>query len=140
MFETHMPEIPKDLWNEKTVDMYWEVGLVGYPHGNYRVSLMRKFEYIRPAQMRYWKEINPKKRWWNSQPDFVTKTEEIAEELVKGKNVVESSFLSHKLDFTAEDVYDGALDVIEKLLRRESTRSLLGTYPPKTLDVDPEKL
>lgn len=140
MFETPMPEIPKEFWDERTVDMYWEVSYVGHPYDNYRVNLMRKTEYIRPAYMRHWEEINPKKRWWNSEPELVKKSEEIAEELVKGKSVVESSLLSYKLDFTAEDVYDGALDVIEKLLIEEKTRKLLGTYPPKTLDVDPEEL
>lgn len=140
MFETPLPEIPKELWDENTVDMYWEVNFVGYPHFNYRVSLLRKIEFVRPAWVRTWKETNPKKRWWNSQPEFVEKTEEFPEELVKDCREAGSEFLSNCLDFTAVDVYNGALNILSGLGMKQKSRNLLGKYPPKTLDIDPSEL
>lgn len=140
MFETPMPEIPKKLWDESTVDMYWEVRYVNYPHDNYRVSLMRKVEFVEPSRSIIREIPNPKKRWWNFQPEYVEETEEVSEKLVKGDQEVESSFLSSCLDFTAEDVYNGALDILGGLSMRQESKKLLGTYPPKSLDIDPYEL
>lgn len=139
MHKTPLPEIPEYLYDEDTLELYWEVSYnsTGHHQFAYVLILKKKYKFTTPARTaKQWVD-NPKKRWWNNQPIQILEEYEIPEEYGESETYVTFVDLSSHLDFTAEDIYRAAEKILQNLEKEGETRKLLGKYPPKTLNLDP---
>lgn len=143
MFETPLPEIPREFGKENTIELYWEVRESKHPHGwgvSYILYLLNKHIDTIPERKKVFDVDNPAKRWWNRKPYYIQEVEVTPSYQKKTTSVIEGYTLSDRLDFSAKDVYDASEIILLRLKNKAESSKLIGKYPPKTLDLDPSLL
>lgn len=137
MFETPLPEIPAFLRKENTIDLYWEVSEPATNRSYYMLHLRHKYSTDEPGFKKEYEVKNPDKRWWNFKPSTIREIEEVPSQRKVFIKTIMSVYLSNKLNFTAENVYNASLNILSTINEGMEASNLIGVYPPKTLDLDP---